>query len=904
MNSIFAALSLAAASVVETELEFKTYPYSDPDPVPATDKARYPYHFFDGTTDEAVTQRWHAVILENDSIKVTVMPEIGGKVWGAVDKKTGREFVYYNHVVKFRNIAIRGPWCSGGIEWNFGLVGHGMWTSSPVSCFTRLNADGSASYFVGDRDFVTGCDWQVEIVVPAEGESFFTRTIWCNDSTLPTFCYNWMNAAYSVEGNPKFEYPGAASIGHQGEVDSWPVTKRGRDESVYANNDGKGSTSVHVVNGDNSVYGVWWGGEGTNGFGSVHRSGLTEKYGRKIWLWPLSRAGGIWEDLLTDEDGQYTELQSGRGFNQPEGDSWKTPFKFPVLMPSMTETLEDEWGVVRDRRVFAAMWNEKNYVKRPLEAPADFDWNSAYGHFVAAEQHIRIHDYETGDKELEKSLDIDRNFAPALVLAARRAIDRGEYAKAREFAARALAIDTYDVGANYIDALAAFELGEFRTAEERAGVAAFEPQYRAAAYLLAATAEMRGAERMAAEMRGGERMAAEMRGGDWRKALKLLGKCRDADRRNASARVLEAACHRRLGERGEAVRLMRELLEERPLCHLARFELNMSGEGFDFRKFVKGEFPAATIVSMGEFYERAGLVDEAEKLYRMVADGDFIASVRLAKLYADKGDETAAERTLRSAAKMPVAFVFPFRRSSLPAFEYAAKVGSVDSDSAAKTGSVDSDSAAEKDGGWKFEYARAVLIAAIGRNDEAKEALLAMGEKADEAVFYSYRARFLEGEAKLADLERADEIAPSWRTGLALYRYHRERGEINEALAVVERCVRKTPSNLVNIDYANALVAAGREDEAIEFLRRTKFLPSEHGDNASGAWIDAWRRKAEAALDCGDEAAARKAVAEAVAYPENLGLGRPYRLDFESPGRGRKRNGLYGWPERLRRLVR
>ena len=854
-------LLAAVASVTETELEFKTYPYSDPDPVPATDRSRYPYHFFDGTTNDAVTRKWKAVVLENDSIRVTVLPEIGGKVHGAVDKRTGRDFIYSNGVVKFRNIAIRGPWCSGGIEWNFGLVGHGMWTASPVSYFTRRNADGSASCFVADHDFVTGTDWQVEIVVPAEGESFFTRATWYNDSFLPTFCYSWMNAAYSVRGNPRFEYPGSASIGHQGEVDSWPVTSRGRDESVFANNDAKGSTSVHVVNGDNSVYGIWWGGEGTNGFGSVHRSGITERYGRKIWLWPLSRAGGIWEDLLTDSDGQYTELQSGRGFNQPEGESWRTPFKFPALAPAMTETLEDEWGVVRDRAVFDARFNETNYVSRPLESPADFDWNSVYGRFLAAEQHIRVHDYAAGDAELAESLELDGGFAPALVLAARRAIDRAEYAKAREFAARALAIDAYDVGANYFDALAAFERGELRVAEERAGVAAFEPEYRAAAYLVAAMAELRG--------------------GDCRAALRLLSKSRDSDRRGALSRVLEAAAYRRLGETARTERLVKELLEEQPLCHAARFELELLGEGGDFLESVKGEFPAATVVSIGDFYERAGLYAEAEALYRRVAGKDFIASVRLAKLLAGTGRAEAAESALAGAAKMRIAFVFPFRRTSLPAFDYAAAKG----------------------GSWKFAYARAVLLAALGRTDEAKTALAAIGDAPDDAIFYSYRARFLNGEAKLRDLERADELAPSWRTGLALYAYHREAGDSAKALSIVERCARETPSNPVNIDYANALVAAGRDDDAIAFLRRTTFLPSEHGDNASGAWIDAWRHKAETALDRGDEASARAAVAEAVSYPENLGLGRPYRLDFDSPGRGRKRNGLYGWPMRLRRLV-
>ena len=82
--TLFAAVSFGAAvSIVETELEFPTYGFSDPDPVPRTDSPLYPYFRFDGSTAEPTAQKWKAVILENEKIRVTMLPEIGGKVWGA-----------------------------------------------------------------------------------------------------------------------------------------------------------------------------------------------------------------------------------------------------------------------------------------------------------------------------------------------------------------------------------------------------------------------------------------------------------------------------------------------------------------------------------------------------------------------------------------------------------------------------------------------------------------------------------------------------------------------------------------------------------------------------------------------------------------------------------------------------
>ena len=139
----------AAATVTEGVVDLPTYPFSDPDPVPCTAAKRYPYFFFDGSAATSVTQTWRCVMLENDRVRVMVMPQVGGKVWGAIDKETGREFIYFNHAVKFRNIAMRGPWCSGGIEFNFGIMGHSPTTATPVDWCVRTNSDGSASCFDG-----------------------------------------------------------------------------------------------------------------------------------------------------------------------------------------------------------------------------------------------------------------------------------------------------------------------------------------------------------------------------------------------------------------------------------------------------------------------------------------------------------------------------------------------------------------------------------------------------------------------------------------------------------------------------------------------------------------------------------------------------------------------------------
>ena len=131
-----------------------TYPFSDPNPIPKATKI-YPYFRYDGFTSTAEKKEWKTVILENDKLRVRIMPQIGGKVWSVYDKVNGKEIFYDNDVVKFRDIAMRGPWTSGGIEFNFGIIGHTPSTSFPVDYRTVRKEDGTVSCYIGSIDLQT-----------------------------------------------------------------------------------------------------------------------------------------------------------------------------------------------------------------------------------------------------------------------------------------------------------------------------------------------------------------------------------------------------------------------------------------------------------------------------------------------------------------------------------------------------------------------------------------------------------------------------------------------------------------------------------------------------------------------------------------------------------------------------
>lgn len=787
------------AKIEISEEMFRTYPFSDPDPIPATAERRYPYFRYDGSTDVAEDRVWKTVTLENNRISVKILPEIGGKVWGAHDKIAGRDFIYANHVMKFRDIALRGPWLSGGIEFNFGIIGHSPSTSTPIDWFTRENEDGSVSCFVASEEYITRTRWQVEIRLGADADEFETRVVWYNASGLPSPYYHWMNAAYSLRHDPEFMFPGVAAVGHEGEIvtRTWPLDSKGRDMSVYRNNCYGGPKSYHLIGGNNGFYGIWWR---ELGYGSYHRSLPYAKYGRKIWLWALSREGGIWEDLLTDADGQYAELQAGRCFNQPRWDNVYSPFKNPTFVPGTTETFADRWGPIRSRDDVKADENPPPLAMRPIDHPAAFDFESAKGLAMLGMQALRERDDDLAERRLSEALAKDATLAESLIGLAELAYRRGEYSRVHEFARRALQLDLYDREANYLDGVAYFAEGDLVSARDRLGVAAFSGGYRAAAFALIARSLLREGDAAGALDAANESLRCE--------GLQL------------DALLVKAVA---LRGRPERMAFLDEQLSLLPLNHALRYERD-GIEGL--KALVRNELPHETYLELGSWYEETGLAEDAKALFRLALPNPE-AEIRLAFL-----------ENRKPVLDGPVAGVFPFRRESRPALEAAAK----------------------SDEGWKARYLYAVLLGFFRERVAASALLESCGNMPDEAVFYVYRARTRQGEARLADLMRAREISDSWRIGRDIIAHYESLGDFGKMLESAKDYLDRFPEkNPLQIAYARALQKLGRYRECMAYLEGVKILPSEHRDSATDIWH-----------------ACQTALGLPLTWPENLGKGEPY----------------------------
>ncbi len=887
-TSLLQPLFAQQATVTETVETVKTYPFSDPDPVADPSDLFYPYFRFDGFSAKGTDRQWKVVSLENDYIKLTLFPEIGGKIWGAVDKTTGKEFIYNNHVVKFRDIAMRGPWTSGGIEFNFGIIGHAPTSSTPVDYVTRQKPDGSVSCYVSSYELVTRTLWTVEVNLPKDKAYFTTTTTWHNSSSIDQPYYQWMNAGYPAAGNVEFCYPGTNYIGHGGELHSFPLDEQGRDISWYEKNDFGNSKSYHIVGKYNDFYGAYWH---DNDFGSIHHADYDEKLGMKIFLWGLSREGGIWEDLLTDTNGQYIELQSGRMYNQPASNSSLTPYKHTAFGPQATDRWTEYWfplyfsplqklsttiklyegekemnsiplncGVLEtwkdsiplNKAVAAGrlkvvvgedllVYSEvplDNITSRPKQLPADFDWSSAYGLYTQGEQWMNQKVLDKAEKFLLASLEKDPYFVPALTDLASLYYRQGRYDEALARCETALSINTYDGDVNYLYGLCNMALGNHTDAKDGFSVASYSPGVRSAAY-----------EKLA-EMYLMDR--------NWTKAEHYALRSKEFNQMNLSADHVLMVVYRKTNQPEKAKALIDPLLEDLPLYHAARFEQLYQGEGSghpidDLQSLIRNELPFETYMELAEWYESVGCTEEALSL--LSCAGNYpIALYKQAYLLHQAGNDDESRGMLQRAGALSPAMVFPFRPSSLKALEWA------------KTVQPD----------WKIDYYEALIRWANQDKAKALELLENCGE-ADYAPFYLSRASLKEGESRLADLLKAEQIEMSWRTGFALINHYVANNQWQKAVETGKKYTKKYPSNYyIGLKYAKALCETGQYQPCISLLSRMQVLPNEGSYAGRAVYREANLYRAMEQLSHKNYKQVVKSVETSKEWPENLGVGKPY----------------------------
>lgn len=293
----------------------------------------YPYPVVESIANEKTDKEWKAVWLENEYIKVMILPELGGRVQMAYDKIKERHFVYYNSVIKPALVGLTGPWISGGIEFNWPQH-HRPSTYLPVDSTIEENADGSVTVWVNE----------MERMFHQKGMAGFTLRPGCayleirgtlyNRTCMPQTFLWWANPAVYVNDHYQSVFPpdiNAVFDHGKRAVSTFPIAtgtyykmdySAGVDISNYKNI--KVPTSYMAVN---SKYNFEGGYENDTRAGMLHVANHHLSPGKKQWTWGNGDFGRAWDRNLTDADGPYIELMAGiYTENQPDF-TWLMPYE-------------------------------------------------------------------------------------------------------------------------------------------------------------------------------------------------------------------------------------------------------------------------------------------------------------------------------------------------------------------------------------------------------------------------------------------------------------------------------------------------------------------------------------------------------------------------------------------------
>lgn len=895
------------AIIREEKVTMNTYPFSDPDPVAGISRI-YPYFRFDGYTAESTQKEWNMVVLENDYIKVFVCPDIGGKIWGALEKSTGKEFLYFNHVVKFRDVAMRGPWTSGGLEYNFGDIGHIPTCATPVDYTTRVNTDGSVSCIAGAIDLPSGTRWNVEIILHQDKAFFETRTSWFNCTSLPCTYYHWMNAAARASGNLEFIYPGNRWIGHGGEPGEWPV-ENGRNLSWYENNNFGTYKSYHVINAYSDYFGGYWHDDD---FGFGHYCTYDDKPGKKLWIWGLSREGMIWEDLLTDSDGQYIEYQSGKLFNQAANSSTNTPFKHREFIPYDADMTRELWFPLRNAggMVAASEYAVLNVTRNDSQVrlvmsalqAIDDQMNIRTGEKMISEQ-VSLHPLEIytfeftvqpgetfeidlGEGKLyyssdEKDLFVDRPVEPAVDFDWHSAY--GLYTRALELEKQRRYPDALDMYLEslrkepaFLPSLDRAALGYYRRmdydssrvyAMKALSVDTYDPL---ANYIYGLASKQKGD--LAAAKSG---FSIACQSPEYRSAaytelamihlcgnkLSLAGeyalKALSFNAYNTTTLEILAIKYRKENDREKAEKVLAELYATDACNHFINFEKvqwNMIDES-TFRQQVRNELAFESYLDLALRYRDYGCTGEAAEVLKLAPEQPVVL---LWLAYLDKENR---ESLLQKALALSPEMVFPHRNETAGMLEYFIRTVNH----------------------WKLKYYAALIFWNKGYIDRAKDLFMQCGDEPGYYAFYLAREELFRDNhmVKLRSLEMARELNSSdWRINLAWIDHYLDSRDFDNALKLASASLKKYPGkSVLGLRYARSLIQTEEYKECLSFLEKYEVLPYEGSTQGRNIYHETCIRAAFFELKKNNYQNAITYLDKASLWPENLGVGKPYDTD-------------------------
>jgi tetratricopeptide (TPR) repeat protein len=356
----------------EQDVEILTYPSGSPERNPMFLERRvyqgssgrvYPLPFTDHIETDPAPRVWKALHIENEYLRVMILPEIGGRIHVGYDKTTGYDFFYRQNVIKPALVGLAGPWISGGVEFNWPQH-HRPATFMPVTTEMDRAEDGSVTIWCSDHDPMQRMKGMHGVCL-RPGRAVFELKVRLYNRTpfTQTFLW-WANAATRVHEKYQSFFPTDVrfvadhakraitsfplSDGRYYGVDYGERARNGvpadempsqfvpdgsyppNDLSWYANI--PVPTSYMVTGTEQDFLG---GYDHKAGAGVIHVANHHISPGKKQWTWGNHEFGYAWDRNLTEHDGPYIELMAGvYTDNQPD---------FSYLAPWETKTFTQNW---------------------------------------------------------------------------------------------------------------------------------------------------------------------------------------------------------------------------------------------------------------------------------------------------------------------------------------------------------------------------------------------------------------------------------------------------------------------------------------------------------------------------------------------------------------------------------
>ena len=336
-----------------------TYPVGTPEKNPVFFEKRvyqgsngkvYPLPFIDKVYDEATPVQYQSARLENEFVRLVMLPEIGGRIFLGQDKTNADyDFFYRQDVIKPALVGLAGPWISGGVEFNWPQH-HRPGTFMPADVHIEQESDGAATVWLSEHDPLNRLKGMHGVRLrPGSSLIELRARLYNRTPQTHTFLW-WANVAARVHDQYQSIFPPDVHYVADHAVralSTFPVANNPYYGVDYQNRPGANDLSWYKNIPVPTSYMVcqtlfdFFGGYDFNaGGGFVHVADRHIAPGKKQWTWGNHPFGWAWDRELTDENGPYVELMAGvYTDNQPD---------FSYLLPYETKTFSQFWWPIRD----------------------------------------------------------------------------------------------------------------------------------------------------------------------------------------------------------------------------------------------------------------------------------------------------------------------------------------------------------------------------------------------------------------------------------------------------------------------------------------------------------------------------------------------------------------------------